>query len=125
MTTVYITLDEVKEQFGDKDLPPKGTQPDDVMVQKCIDRAANYIDGILNSAGIQMPISDATIDELKSSAFSITRYYYKQRFASIPDFVVNDKDEALSFLSDVKLNIYKLKTAQRTSGLRTIDIILD
>lgn len=125
MTTIYITIEEVKEQFGERDLPPKGTSSDDVMVQKCIDRAGNYIDGILNSAGISLPISQETIDELKSSAFSLTRYYYKQRFASIPEFVIDDKDEALSFLNDVKLNIYKLQTAQRTSGFRTIDIIQD
>lgn len=116
--TIYITVEEVKEQYGNEDLPPNEiNEPDEVLCQKCINRASDYIDTVLVNAGISLPVDEDVVEKLKGVALSITRYNYKQKFSSIPSFVKEDYDLQLRMLKEFT------KTIQKKGGLRTIRFI--
>lgn len=116
--TIYLTVEEVIEQYGAEDLPPNSNnEPDEILCQKCINRAGDYIDTVLINAGIEMPFNEEIIDKLKSVSLSITRYNYKQKFASIPEFVKQDYELQLRMLTAFT------KQYQKKGALRTINII--
>lgn len=126
MTTEYITIEDLIETYGERDLPPKGTTPDAVAVEAAIYRASTHVDMILESAGCEFPLDEDTINKLKDYVLSITRYNYKKRSTNVPQFVIDDAANAQNILELIRRNEYPLlKNQQTKTGLRVIDLIIE
>lgn len=126
MTTEYITIEDLIETYGERDLPPKGTTPDVVAVDAAIYRASTHVDMILESAGCEFPLDEDTINKLKDYVLSITRYNYKKRSTNVPQFVIDDAANAQNILELIRRNEYPLlKNQQTKTGLRVIDLIIE
>lgn len=126
MATNYITIQDIIETYGEKDLPPKAGVPDIQAGERAILAASNHFDLVLEGAGVDFPLDQDTINKLKEYVMSLARYNYKKRSSQIPQFVIDDSNNALNVLELIRTNDYPLlKNKQTKTGLRSIEIIID
>ncbi|MFY1005294.1 hypothetical protein ACNF5F_28210, partial [Escherichia coli] len=75
---------------------------------------------------VDFPLDQDTINKLKEYVMSLARYNYKKRSSQIPQFVIDDSNNALNVLELIRTNDYPLlKNKQTKTGLRSIEIIID
>lgn len=121
MTTTYITIEDLRLNFTEADFPQLPDEsPDYDLINSAIERAAVLIDGKLKTAGIKFPISPASIIKLKTTAMSITRYFYSQRDGELTEWIEKEYKNQLEFLDQIVVGNFKLDDEATQAGFYNI-----
>lgn len=118
--TVYITYEDLAANYTEQEFPEGADGlPDADYIQECCKGAAVIIDGVLRNAGVEFPVSAATIQELEYTALCIARHRYLTRGGMTPS-VQKEKDDAMEYLEKIRLNINTLSSIPTQGGLYTV-----
>lgn len=121
---MYFTLAELQEYFGNRGLPTGFNADDFTLVH---DRTAHQIESYLRSAGLEIPITDASaLAILKGPAMDIACYHAWGGAAQPSENVKNRFTDAVSWLREVASGKVRIKTDEqesRKSGFHNVRII--
>ncbi len=121
MTTTYITIEDLELNYTQKDFPQKPDGSVDInLINSAIERASTLIDSKLKTAGVKFPISASSIIKLKTTAMSITRYYYSQRNGEMTEWIQKEYKDQLDFLDQIIVGNFKLDDEATQAGFYNI-----